>query len=76
MPKDKRTDIMRQVWDYIKHHYDRDSLLNRIQHKSEDKSTTSYKFNEDIYRIFSDVKYKNMTILGLLGLRIPFKALI
>ena len=65
MPKDKRTDIMRQVWDYIKHHYDKDSLLNRIQHKNEDKSTTSYKFKEDVYRIFSDVKYKNMTILEL-----------
>ena len=56
---------MRQVWDYIKHHYDKDSLLNRIQHKNEDKSTTSYKFKEDVYRIFSDVKYKNMTILEL-----------
>ena len=64
IPKDQRSDIMGQVWDLIKHNYDEDFILNRIENKSENKSTTSRRFKEDILRIFGD-GYKDKTILEL-----------
>ena len=64
MPKNERTNIMRQVWDYIKHHYDDNFILNKIENKNENKSTTSRKFKEDILRIFGN-GYKDKTLLEL-----------
>ena len=64
IPKDQRTELMRQVWDSIKHHYDEGFILNKIEHKNENKNTTSRKFKEDVLRIFGD-GYKDKTILEL-----------
>ena len=63
--KDQRSKIMKQTWDIVKHHYDDNFILNRLKTKQENKNTTSGKFKEDIYRIFSDPKYKEMTMLEL-----------
>ena len=65
IPKDQRTEVMSQVWDYIKHQYDDDFVLNKINNKGENKNTTSRKFKEDILRVFgSDYKDKTMLELG------------
>tara|TARA_B100001248_G_scaffold260350_1_gene248343 strand:- start:98 stop:1441 length:1344 start_codon:yes stop_codon:yes gene_type:complete len=64
IPKDERTNLMSQVWDSIKHQYDVDFILNKIEHKNENKNTTSRKFKEDILRIFSD-RSKDKTLLEL-----------
>ncbi len=64
IPKDERTNLMSQVWDSIKHQYDADFILNKIEHKNENKNTTSRKFKEDILRIFSD-RSKDKTLLEL-----------
>ena len=64
IPKDQRTKIMRQVWDFVKNNYDENFVLNKIENKSENKSTTSRKFKEDILRIFG-TDYKDKTILEL-----------
>ena len=63
--KDQRSNLMRQTWDMVKHHYDDNFILNRLKTKQENKNTTSGKFKEDIYKIFSDPKFKNMTMLEL-----------
>jgi hypothetical protein len=65
IPKDQRSNIMKQTWDLIKQNYDDSFILNRVENKNNNKSTTSGKFKEDIYRIFSDPKFKNMTMLEL-----------
>jgi len=65
LPKEQRTQIIRQVWDSVKHHYDENFILNRIENKSENKNTTSRKFKEDILRIFGGGDYKDKTILEL-----------
>jgi len=64
MPKEQRSSLMKQVWDLIKENYDDDFVLNVIENKSENKSTTSRKFKEDILRIFGE-GYKDKTILEL-----------
>tara|TARA_R110000851_G_scaffold133250_2_gene268029 strand:- start:4107 stop:5456 length:1350 start_codon:yes stop_codon:yes gene_type:complete len=63
--KDQRSKIMKQTWDIVKHHYDDNFILNRLKTKQDNKNTTSGKFKEDIHRIFSDPKYKEMTMLEL-----------
>jgi len=65
MPKDQRSDLMKQTWELLKHHYDKTFIINKVQNKNKDKSTTSSKFKEDIYRTFREQKYKNMTLLEL-----------
>ncbi len=64
IPKDQRTHIMKQVWNSVKHHYDENFILNKIENKNENKSTTSRKFKEDILRIFGN-GYKDKTLLEL-----------
>jgi len=64
IPKDQRTHLMKQVWDLVKHNYDEEFILNKIEHKNENKNTTSRKFKEDVLRIFGD-GYKDKTILEL-----------
>ena len=56
LPKDKRTEIMTQVWNLVKHNYDEEHLLNTLIHKDEWVKTTSRKFKEDILRIFGKIK--------------------
>lgn len=63
--KDQRTNIMKQTWDLVKHHYNDDHILNKIKSKKENKNTTSAKFKEDIYKFFSNDKFKDLTMLEL-----------
>ena len=70
IPKDNRTNIMKQVWDLIKHNYNietikSDKILDTMPHKDTAKYTTSRKFKEDIFKTFSDKKYKELTMLEL-----------
>ena len=64
IPKDQRTELMTQVWDLVKNNYNDDFILNKIENKSENKSTTSRKFKEDILRIFGR-GYEDKTLLEL-----------
>ena len=64
LPKDQRSNIMKQVWDTIKHHYDMSHVLNKINNKDKDKDTTSNKFKEDILKYFSNFKDKTILELG------------
>ena len=68
IPKDQRTDLMRQVWDSVKHNYTFDEteiLLNSVRHKDKFRLSTSRKFKKDIIDFFSDDKFKDMTMVEL-----------
>jgi len=56
LPKDTRTEIMKQTWDLVKDNYDKDFILNKLIHKDTWCKTTSRKFKEDILRIFGNRK--------------------
>ena len=64
IPKDQRTNFMKDIWNLIGKNYEEDFILNKIENKSENKSTTSRKFKEDILRIFGS-GYKDKTLLEL-----------
>ena len=68
--KEQRTDLMKQTWDLTKHNYNietikYDKILDTMPHKDTAKYTTSRKFKEDIFKTFSDEKYKDLTMLEL-----------
>ncbi len=68
IPKDQRGDIMKQTWDLVKHNYDKtheEIVLEEVLHKDTAKYTTSRKFKSDLFKIFSDKKYKKMSLLEL-----------
>ena len=70
IPKEHRTDIMKQTWDFIKDKYNHneivfDKVLDTIPHKDTAKYTTSRKFKKDILQLFSDKKYKDLTMIEL-----------
>jgi hypothetical protein len=70
IPKDNRTNLMKQTWDMIKSRYNYDEIkydkiLDLMPHKDTAKYTTSRKFKEDILKTFSDKKYKDLTMLEL-----------
>ena len=70
IPKEQRTNIMKQTWDMIKDNYNYDELkndkiLDTIPHKDTAKYTTSRRFKKDILETFSDEKYKDMTMVEL-----------
>jgi hypothetical protein len=63
IPKDKRTEFMKNTWDMIKHNYEENPtiefLLESInEDKHENPTTTSNKFKTDIYNFFKDFKDK------------------
>ena len=60
-----RNKLMGQAWDLIRNNYDKNFFINKVNSKHMYKNTTSYKFKEDIYRIFSEPRFKNMTLLEL-----------
>ena len=47
IPKHDRTQIMKQVWNHIKHNYS-DNILDAVVHKDTHKFTTSKEFKQDI----------------------------
>ena len=70
IPKDQRTKIMRQTWNFIKDNYNYDNIkfdkiLDTMPHKDVAKYTTSRKFKKDILEFFSDDKYKDLTMVEL-----------
>ena len=64
IPKDQRTNIMKQTWNLVKHNYDDNHFLNKVKDKQSDKDTTSRKFKEDLITVFGD-SCKDKTILEL-----------
>ena len=56
IPKNQRTEVMKQTWSLVKDNYDENNILNTLVHKDEWCKTTSRKFKEDILRIFNDSK--------------------
>jgi predicted O-methyltransferase YrrM len=70
IPKDKRSEIMDQTWEYIKDNYKEeytqvDTILNEVSHKDTAKYTTSRKFKKDLIDIFYNDRFKNSSILEL-----------
>ena len=64
IPKDQRTNIMKQTWGMVKHQYDENYILNKLVHKHQWCKTTSRRFKEDILRIFSNSKNLNCLEIG------------
>ena len=70
IPKDQRTDLMKQTWDFVKHNYtldEKELLLNSVRHKDTFKNATSRKFKSDLIDFFKDDKYTEMTAVELGG---------
>ena len=70
IPKEQRTNIMKQTWDIIKDRYNVDKIkfdkiLDTMPHKDTAKYTTSRRFKTDILEFFSDKKYKDLTMIEL-----------
>ena len=70
IPKDNRTNIMKQTWDLIKENYNHgeikyDKILDRMPHKDTAKYTTSRNFKKDIMKTFSDEKFKDLTMMEI-----------
>ena len=68
IPKDQRTELMKQVWDLVKHNYTFDEkkvLLNSVRHKDTFKNATSRKFKSDLIDFFKDDKYREMNVVEL-----------
>jgi hypothetical protein len=68
IPKDQRTNLMRDVWNSVKHNYTLDEneiLLNSVRHKDHFRLSTSRKFKKDLIDVFGDDKYKDMTVVEL-----------
>ena len=67
LPKDQRTNIMKQTWDLVKHHYTDDpieDILNHVKHKHEYKNATSRKFKKDLYEFFKTDNIKTVVEFG------------
>ena len=70
LPKDNRTNIMKQTWDLIKENYNHDEIkydkiLDTMPHKDTAKYTTSRNFKKDIMKTFSDDKFKDLTMMEI-----------
>lgn len=66
--KTQRDKLMKQVWDYIKGNYNQQDYQTApvpIESKDINKNATTKKFKEDIVSVFSDSRYKDMTLLEL-----------
>ena len=62
LPKDQRSKIMHDVWNYVKHNYS-NNILDTVVHKDTHKFTTSRKFKQDILEYFSPLEFKNKTLV-------------
>ena len=63
LPKHYRSNLMKQVWDMVKHNYT-NNVLDKVVHKDTHKFTTSRKFKEDILKYFGK-EYKDKTLIEL-----------
>ena len=56
IPKDQRTQLMKKVWDMVKHNYIQKSndILDTVNHKDTSKNSTSRKFKQNIIDYFGD----------------------
>jgi hypothetical protein len=57
IPKDQRSQIMKQVWDMVKHNYSI-NVLDRVNHKDTYKNSTTRKFKQNILDYFTDKDIK------------------
>ena len=67
LPKDQRSDIMKQTWNLVKDKYvitPHDTILNEVLHKDTAKYTTSRKFKKDLLEFFGN-KYKDKTVVEI-----------
>ena len=70
IPKDQRSDIIKQAWDLVESNYDienakYDKILDEMLHKDTAKYTTSRKLKLDILKEFGNGKYKDKTIVEI-----------
>ena len=70
IPKDQRSNLMKQVWDYVKDNYnideiENDKILSEVKHKDTAKYTTSRKFKADLLKIFKNDKFKEKSVIEL-----------
>ena len=68
--KTQRDKLMKDVWDLVGKRYDKNYFINEInsegiKSKGEDKNASTTKFKKDIYHIFKEPHYKDMTLLEL-----------
>jgi len=63
IPKDQRTKIMRDTWNLTKHMYT-DNVLDKVNHKSTYKNSTTRKFKSDLLEYFSDNKNQTLVEFG------------
>jgi len=65
--KTQRNDLMKQVWDIVKHNYTKSTIeevLNLVKHKDTYKNATSKKFKRDLYDYFKETPLKNVIEFG------------
>ena len=65
IPKDARSNFMKQVWDSVKPYYDDNYVLNKTRHRHQYRKTISYKFKQDLLFALSNPQNKNNTVLEL-----------
>lgn len=65
IPKDSRTQIIKQVWSMVSKYYAPEYLvLDQVNHKNQYKNSTSRKFKEDLITFFKDRKFKSCIEFG------------
>ena len=65
--KTQRNNLMKQVWDIVKHNYTKspiENILDSINHKDTYKNATSRKFKEDLYDYFKESPLKTVVEFG------------
>ena len=63
IPKDQRSQIMKQTWDAIKHNYT-NNILDKVNHKNTYKNSTTRKFKEDLIKYFTNNKSQTLVEFG------------
>ncbi len=62
LPKHDRSNLMKQVWDMVKHNYN--NVLDKVNHKNTYKNSTSRKFKEDLIQYFNKNKSQTLVEFG------------
>ena len=70
IPKDQRSQIMKQTWDLVKDNYLESpiltkNILDEIEHKDTAKYTTTREFKKDLLEIFNNGRFKDKTIVEI-----------
>lgn len=62
---ESRTHLMSQTWSVIGQFYDENFILNKVQTKDTYVKTTTFKFKEDLLKIFGNGNFKSKTVLEI-----------